>query len=75
MKKYRVKIDMPFFEKGEILEYFNGYFRNKYASVEKPECYPDCFEEIKKLLFVTEDGVELFDKMANLVAVCLGAAP
>lgn len=61
MKKYRVKIDMPNFEKGEILEYENGVYKNKYSWVERPIDYPDCFEEIKDPLFVTDDGFEIYD--------------
>lgn len=70
MKKYRVKIDMPNFEKGEILEFENGVYKNKYSWVERPIDYPDCFEEIKDPLFVTDDGVGIFDETETIYGVC-----
>ena len=74
MKKYRLKIKYPSLFKeykiGDIV-YYNSLTRS-YIRAEAPhysvsvydvENFPDCWEliEEKKPLFVTEDGVEVYD--------------
>ena len=74
MKKYRLKINYPSLfqehKKGDIV-YYNSLTKN-YVKAEAPhysvsaydvENFPDCWELIEEQepLFVTEDGVDLFD--------------
>lgn len=57
MKKYRVKVKCPDFSLGQIVDSHPMCFGAKISC----SSYPEIFEEIKEPLFVTEDGVELFE--------------
>ena len=75
MKKYRLKIKYPnLYQENEIgdIVYYNSLTKS-YVKAEAPhysvsaydvENYPDCWEliEEKEPLFVTEDGMECFDR-------------
>ena len=85
MKKYRLKIKYPnLFQKNEIgdIVYYNSLTKN-YVKAEAPhysvsvydvENFPDCWElvEEEKPLFVTEDGVEVFDKNSTVYCITRG---
>ena len=74
MKKYRLKIKYPnLYQENEIgdIVYYNSLTKN-YVKAEAPhysvstydvENFPDCWEliEEEKPLFITEDGVEIFE--------------
>jgi hypothetical protein len=61
MKKYKVKISIPFYGKDATLQTDSDGYCHYYSMSFKPSGYPDLFEEIKEPLFVTEDGFEVFD--------------
>jgi len=70
MKKYRVKIDCPAFTKGKIYELSEqGRVVSDYYESVNPTRYPDIFQEIKEPIFVTADGVELFDENDKIYCI------
>lgn len=69
--EYKVKINCPGFSKNETYETdSSGYIFSNYTKIKVlPRLFPDIFEQIKEPIFVTFDGVEIFDKYSKLYSV------
>jgi hypothetical protein len=70
IKKYKVKISIPFYGKGATLQTDSDGYCHYYSMSFKPSGYPDLFTEIKEPLFITEDGKSLYDLTERVFGVC-----
>jgi len=69
MKKYKVKISCPDFRHMHYPVDDHGRIHSDYGLMYHPEDYPEIFEEVKEPLFITEDGIEIYDKNYKLHCV------